>query len=360
MFEIIFLSVTGIYFLILAFLSLGLSGKLPQHDNKPSVSVIVAARNEENNIEECLNSLNNQDYDKQNYEVIIADDFSTDSTGAEIDQFICGKDNFRKITPDSAGNLRGKTNALESAVKAAKGEIILFTDADCTVLPSWIGSMVSYYNKSTGMVNSFSTVPVNNIITGMQSIDLLFLISVAGGMANNGYPVSCIGNNMSVRNDVYNATGGYKEFPDSITEDYLLLNKVKELRTFKIVFPLDESLLVSTKPQSSITELLQQKKRWALGGLAKTNLSFPLMVISYLTNLLIVISFFFYSAEILAIVLFKISAELFFLYPVHKKLNLSRNLRYFIFFEIYYITYTISLPVILLFNRKVRWKGRIY
>jgi hypothetical protein len=60
------------------------------------------------------------------------------------------------------------------------------------------------------MVNSFSVTNAENILSGIESIDLVFLVSVAAGMANNGYPVSCIGNNMSVRKGVYLETGGYK------------------------------------------------------------------------------------------------------------------------------------------------------
>jgi cellulose synthase/poly-beta-1,6-N-acetylglucosamine synthase-like glycosyltransferase len=360
MFEIIFLTASAIYFLILIYLSLGLSKKFTTQDKKPYVSVIIAARNEEENIVKCMQSLYDQDYSDLNYEVIIADDHSTDNTSALIERFIADKKCFKKLVPDKESRLTGKVNALKSAVDASSGDILLFSDADCILPSSWISGMVKYYDDNTGMVNSFSVTNAEGIISGMQSIDLVFLISVAAGMANNGYPVSCIGNNMSVKKEAYNMTGGYSQLPASVTEDYALLNGIKSLDKYKIIFPVDEKIIVTTKAHTSLKELLGQKKRWALGGLSAPNISLLLMIISYTVNLLMVLSLFFYSSGVFTIILFKLLSEILFLHQVHKQLGITKNLRYFFFFEIYYILYTLLLPIILLFSRKIVWKGRTY
>ncbi len=100
--------------------------------NYPFVSIIVSARNEEENINQLINSLLSQDYKKNFYEIIIANDKSTDSTLKKLDHF---KENYSQLniidiknTPDNWGS---KKWALTQCIKKSKGEIILQTDADC-------------------------------------------------------------------------------------------------------------------------------------------------------------------------------------------------------------------------------------
>ena len=357
MFEIIFLTVTGLYFLVLMFLTSGLAINIPGSTLTPFVSVIIAARNEETNILECLNSLAGQDY--KYYEVIIADDHSTDKTGLIIESFISLHQNFKKVNPP-LNKLPGKTNALLSAIEIASGDMLLFTDADCIVPTRWISGTVKYYSANTGMVNGFSTANADNILNGIQSIDLIFLVSVAAGMANNGHPASCIGNNVSIKKIVYEETGGYRKIHESITEDYELINSVSKLKKYSVVFPSDKDLVIKTKGEASLAKLISQKKRWASGGLSTPNISLLLMSLSFVTNLCILISIFFYTPQVLTILILKISSDLFFLINIHNKLNLTRNLKYFIFFEIYFILYTTFLPLLLLVNKKITWKEREY
>jgi hypothetical protein len=57
---------------------------------------------------------------------------------------------------------------------------------------------------------------------------------------------------------------------------------------------------------------------------------------------------------------FKVALDFFLLYPVHVKLGITKNLKYFFHFEVYYLIYVILLPFIVLPNKKVIWKGREY
>ena len=112
-------------------------------DYLPFVSVVIAARNEEGNIERCIEALKKQDYSNKLFEVIIINDRSTDNT-AEI---IAGKtdsvSNFHTLTiKDLPVNTSPKKFALQKGIEASKGEIILTTDADCVPKPGWISGMV--------------------------------------------------------------------------------------------------------------------------------------------------------------------------------------------------------------------------
>ena len=263
MFETAFLTLVCIYFSITFYLIIGIRKSFPKlsEDELPSASIIIAARNEEENILECLNSLDQLKYPKDKLEIIIVDDNSTDSTGTIIDEFISDNDKFKKVFAEN--NQSGKPGALSAGIKNASGEIILLTDADCRPSITWALSITSYYTNETGIVNGFTSQDSFNWFSGMQAIDFIYLTSVASGTINNNAPVSCIGNNMSFRKEAYADVGGYENIPFSVTEDFALLNAINNLGKYKIIYPLNPESLVTSKPCPSLKELFRQKKRWA-------------------------------------------------------------------------------------------------
>ncbi len=361
MFETLFLIFVTIYFIQSVIFMVGASKKFPKisEPDFPTVSVIVAARNEEENILRCLLALDRQIYLEKKLEIIIVDDRSNDSTGKIIDDFISGKERFKKIvTNKEIGNLKGKTNALANAIEIAKGEVILTTDADCEPVPDWVYTTASYYEKNVGMVNGFTTQEAKNSFDGMQALDFIYLLTVASGTINLGYPISCIGNNMSYRKKAYLDVGGYENLPFSVTEDSQLLNTMNRLKKYKIIYPLDVKALVNSVPCKNIKELYRQKKRWAIGGINVPVRGYFVMATAFVTNLFILLTPFYFSAVWLYLAVFKLAIDFFVLYPVHKILGLTKNLKYFFVFEIYYIIYVLILPFSLLKSRKVVWKNR--
>ena len=81
---------------------------------------------------------------------------------------------------------------------------------------------------------------------------------------------------------------------------------------------------------------------------------------AFLCNILLFLSPLFFSTVWLYLAVFKITIDYFFLYPVHKILGTEKNLKYFILFEAYFIIYIVTLPILLLLNKKITWKGRTY
>jgi len=362
--EIIFLILVSGYFIISAALTVGAKKSFPQLDdeNLPTISIIVAARNEENNILSCLESLDKLIYPEGKIEIIIVDDASSDNTLNIASNFIHGKKNFRifLLQENNQSKLKGKVRAMSEGIKLSRGEIILTTDADCIVDQLWARTIASYYVKDVGVVNGFTSQKVNSAFSGMQAIDFIYLLFIASGTINLGKPVSCIGNNMSFRKNAYDETGGFENLPFSVTEDFLLLNSIQNLKMYKAIYPLNKNSLVISKPASTINELFSQKKRWAVGGIDTPPIGLGLMLWSYLTNLCLLFSPLLFSATWLYLVIFKISIDFFTLLPIHQKLGLLKNLKYFLVFEIYYLVYVVVLPVAVLFNKKVKWKDRVY
>jgi cellulose synthase/poly-beta-1,6-N-acetylglucosamine synthase-like glycosyltransferase len=234
------------------------------------------------------------------------------------------------------------------------------TDADCEVKPDWVKVIASHYQDDVGMVDSYTTQVASNPFSGMQAIDFVYLLLVGGGTINIGLPISCIGNNMSFRKKAYEEIGGYESLPFSVTEDFTLLMAIYKLNKYKILFPLDINAIVTSLPCPDFKSLFRQKKRWAVGGLGVPLRGFIIMFWGYLTSLGIILTPLFFSAIWLYLIFFKIVTDLFVLYPVHQKLGITKNLKYFWAFEIYYIIYVLLLPFMVLTNRTVIWKGRKY
>jgi len=361
--ELILMIILIAYFIQSVIFVIGAKKKFPRlsDDELPTATVIVAARNEENNIKRCLNSLGKLEYPEGKLEVLMVDDRSTDKTGAIVDEFISERENFRKIIPDEPkGKMVGKVNALATAIREANGQIILTTDADCVVKPLWIKTITSFYQDDVGMVDSYTTQLATNSFGGMQAIDFMYLLLVGGGTINLGIPISCIGNNMSFRKKAYDEIGGYESLPFSVTEDFTLLRAIYKLKKYKILFPLEKDALVTSIPCPDLKSLYSQKKRWAVGGLGVPVRGFFIMFWGYLANLSIILTPLFYSTVWLYLIFFKITIDFFVLYPIHHKMGITKNLKYFFVYQIYYILYVLLLPFIVLTSRKVKWKGREY
>ncbi len=363
MFEIIFISVLVIYTLEIAIFIIGSKIKFDKisESELPVISVIVAARNEKDNIVECMESLSKLEYPEGRMEIILVNDHSTDNTGELIRNFIADKAIFKYLEPEAEiGSLKGKTNALANAIKIANGEIILTTDADCAVSSTWAKELASYYKDDVAMVCGFTNQNSDSLFGGMQSVDFMYLLMVAGGVMNLKKPLSCIGNNMSYRKSVYEEIGGYESLPFSVTEDFNLLMAMHYLKKYKIIFPMIAEGLVTSKPCPTWKSLYRQKKRWGIGGLKSDIIGYSVMASGFITHLLIVLVPFFFSPLSLYLSLFKIAVDYFAVKGVHDKLNLKLQFKHFIAFEVYFILYVLFLPFITLPNQKVEWKGRVY
>ena len=363
MFEIIFLIFLCGYFIQSVLFIIGINKNFPKikDEEVPTAAVIVAVRNEEKNITRCLNALDKLEYADGKLEIIISDGHSTDSTVQIVDDFIQGKPKFKRISAEpEKENLKGKANAIDSAIRTTEADVILTTDADCEVDPLWVKTICSYYREDVGIVNGFTTQTTYNGFSGMQALDFVYLLIVASGTINLNHPISCIGNNMSYRRKAYLETGGYEKLPFSVTEDFNLLMAISRLGRYKIIFPMDKNALVTSLPCTGVNELYHQKKRWGVGGLGAPLKGFVIMLFGLVVNLCILLSPFFFSPAVLYFIIFKLAIDLFVLYPVHERLGIKSHLKYFLWFELYFIIYVVLLPVIVITSRKVVWKGKEY
>ena len=103
------------------------------------ISIIVPARNEEQNIIACLDSICNQTYPPELYEVIVVDDYSTDDTASIVKNYASKNVKLISLKDFTKGQTLNsyKKKAIEIAVAQSAGELIVTTDADCIATPEW-------------------------------------------------------------------------------------------------------------------------------------------------------------------------------------------------------------------------------
>lgn len=366
---IVFLSL--IYFILILWLIQGLK-KLkepPDLKQKLTVSVIVAARNEEDNIEKCLVSLSSQDYPQKYYDVYIINDRSEDNTEHIISKFVSEHSNFHLINVKSVPpNMSPKKHALQMAIDASGGAIIISTDADCVPLNGWISGLVKYYNDdSVGFVAGYA--PIKNsgkgLMDGLINLDSLSLAAVSAGSIGNNYPLTCTGRNLSYRRSSFESIGGFDGLWKFMSgDDDLLLHKA-HYNKVNIKYSILPSTFVNSTTSDSMTDLSHQRRRHASKGLhyyslpGMTGLKIALPLI-YLFNLLIVLGLLGITQDLSGLafaVISKSIAEFYLLSLFSSIVGVSRLLKLFPLAQFIHPFYVVIFGAWGTLGR-FRWKGQ--
>jgi cellulose synthase/poly-beta-1,6-N-acetylglucosamine synthase-like glycosyltransferase len=338
--------------------------KTPKNTQYKKVAVLIACRNEENNILSCLQSLYAQNYPIEHFEVWIGDDDSTDNTAQVIQDFIQDKPNFHyvKITQGIA-NLKAKQNVLAQLFHKTNAEIILITDADIITPHTWIDTMTSAFEyDKTGIVCGTTYILPKGFFSTLQSIDWLFYMGIAKANLDLGMPITAVGNNMGVRKSAYTQIGGYETIGFSITEDYKLFKEILNgtEHTAKWIFRAENTNITYGIP--SLLKWLQQRKRWLKGGKELPLKVWLLMLFNVFTELFMFASMIQEIDFFLVLLFVKTIVNAIFLIVIFTKLHTwNRN---WIWSVLLYSLYQMWLiPVLFLyflFPSKIKWKEREY
>ena len=266
--------------------------------NNIKTSVLIAARNEGNNIEKLLKSIYNQTFSKELFEVIIIDDHSEDNTKLVVENFIKEhKDLNLKIFN---AEKEGKKLAISQALHIAENEFIIVTDADCYLKETWIESIVNFY-KEKGCKMILAPVllsPAETFFEKIQVLEHLSLIGSTAGSAAIGFPVMCNGANMAYEKAAaLEVEKLRKDFNIPSGDDMFLMEQfVKKYGSKNVKFLLSKAAIVKTKTCKTISEFFRQRKRWVSKTKSYTSwkiiftalvvLFFNLSIISLLINAL--------------------------------------------------------------------------
>jgi cellulose synthase/poly-beta-1,6-N-acetylglucosamine synthase-like glycosyltransferase len=293
-YSILFIFLTFLYAVALLKLQGGFKNlKAGQNKTQPNVSVVIAARNEEDTIGCCLAAVLNQTYPKHKLEIIVIDDRSEDGTFEAI-QKLAGANGQIKLLQikDRSAHLAPKKRAIDLGIQNASGEIIVTTDADCQPGPEWISKLIKHFEPNVGMVAGFNPYKTENpsLFYQMLSLDYFAMASVAAASAGLNYPLSCTGGNLAYRKTVYLETGGFTKFSNWVSgDDDFFLEQIRENSNWEICYATNPKTSVPTAPPETFKDFVQQRIRYASkAGHYSPKVTLGLVGI-YLMNLLILI-----------------------------------------------------------------------
>lgn len=245
-----------------------------------SFSVIIAAHNEEQNLNECLQCLVSQDYPKDKYEVIIADDRSTDNTPEIIKHYCEQYPNFRSVCVNIDETAVPKKTALIRALDIANGEIILSTDGDCIQSPKWISSMNDCFTEGVGMViGHVGYFKPKNMWQGIDALDYLTHRAMGAAFIGIKSVYTCTAANMAYKKDIFiKNRDAFTKLKIRPAEDNFILHCTRNLG-YQISIALEPESIVETSGASTFSHFMNQRFRWAAYGGNITSLGVKLFFI---------------------------------------------------------------------------------
>jgi cellulose synthase/poly-beta-1,6-N-acetylglucosamine synthase-like glycosyltransferase len=334
----------------------------------PAFSILIAARNEAENLPQLLADLRAQLPVPGGFEVVIVDDHSTDNTGAIVQaaaRHVPFPMRLLRLA-ELPGTRTGKKAAVEAAVQAAQAPWVLLTDADCRVPAGWVQA---YATLAADPTVQFISGPVLLTGTGwlatLQGLELAGLVGVGAASIGRQRPTMCNGANLAYRRAAFAGVDGFRgneAVPSG--DDEFLLHKIHAAFPGSVRFLQSPEAIVRTAAQPTLRQLLWQRVRWAskwrhyqaaapqrLAVLVLlANLTFPIGLGLWLAGT---------PAGWLALLAWalKIGADVLFLRPVLAFLGRPRWVRWVPVLQLAYAPYALATGLLGLRGGYV-WKGR--
>jgi len=330
----------------------------------PFISILVPARNEATTIEDCLKHLVQLNYPKNRLEILIGNDHSEDNTQDVVFNFIHQNpdyQNFIKLIsiPENQKKVEGKAGVLAILAHKAQGEFFFMTDADTCVPQNWIQEMLQNFEEKTGIVTGFTLVETNSFFANLQALDWLIGLGIIQQFAQWNIPLTSLGNNMAVRKSAYEATGGYENFPFSVTEDFALFQEIIQ-QGFKFRHLITIDSLAITQAEKTFYDLLQQRQRWAWGAVQIPFYWLPILMTYLLFGLILGFLFWWNWKIALTSWLLKMTLHYGLASIFMYRLQRFSFWKYVFFYEMYHLIFHLILAGFFLFAQKVIWKGKSY
>ncbi len=327
-------------------------------DSGLSVSVVIACKNEENNLPKLLTCLQLQSY--QNFELILMDDHSSDATLSVMKTARLLFVNVKVIVAE----FNGKKNALKEGIMAASGSLIITTDADCLPGSDWLRVICSFQQSHPCdlIICPVQLTERKSLFARLQALEFNTLIASGAGAAGAGMPILCNGANLAFTKEAWIQSRHDLAAEQMSGDDIFLLQSIKK-RGGIIRFLKSESALVFTEPANTLTAFFKQRRRWASKSPAYTDtqLIFTACIVFAISlwMLILVFSSLFYPS-LLAVFFYifgaKFIADIIFVYFIRSFFKEKQLWFYSFLLSIVYPYYIVSVAVSSLTFKSRTWK----
>ncbi|EOG6894975.1 Glycosyl transferase, group 2 family protein [Flavobacterium psychrophilum] len=361
----IFACITIYYLLNIIWLIYGFT-KVKPFDNenvspKTRFSIVVPFRNEQDNLPKLLLCIDQLNYPKDLFEVILVDDDSEEElqiTNYELQIIIVH--NIRVSNSP-------KKDAINTAIAIAKNDWVITTDADCLVGPNWLSTFDAFIQKNKPKMVAAGVFYKTNsgFLDAFQQLDFLSLQGTTIGSFGNNQAFMCNGANFCYQKAFFYELNGF-DGNDKIAsgDDVFLLQKAIQKAKNEVCFLKSEWAIVQTKSEKTWKYLFNQRVRWA----SKTGnynglYSMQLGVSVLLMNLFWVLGFLFFvlgmiNLNCFVLLLFsKFIVDFFLLYKASSFFKASLN--YLLFGSLLYPLFCVVVGFYSFFG-SYSWKGRVF
>jgi glycosyltransferase involved in cell wall biosynthesis len=312
-----------------------------ENDKRPPVSVIICARNEAENLDKFLPSVLEQKYPE--YEVIVVNDCSEDNSYNILGKYLLKYPHLRVSTINKDPKFtHNKKLAQFIGIKAAKFELLLFTDADCQPeSDSWLAGMASHFDDKTTFVLGYGGYyREKGLLNSFIRYDSMTIAMQYFGMAIRGIPYMGVGRNLAYRRSLFFANKGYGAHNQLASgDDDLIVNVNATAENTAVEFRAETH--TRSVPSANLKEFLKQKRRhfttaphYKLRDKILLMLE-PLSRILFYATLTILLSFAYLWPYVLAVFGSRLIVQLFVFILISRKLNEKGIVPFSLFFDIF-------------------------
>jgi cellulose synthase/poly-beta-1,6-N-acetylglucosamine synthase-like glycosyltransferase len=345
---------------------------LPEKNASVFISVVIAARNEEGNINALLQSLYDQRYPKELFEVIIIDDHSTDNTWSLLQEQRLSPMQVKPLQLQEFVDERNviasyKKKAIETGINAATGTLIVTTDADCRFNPLWLQTIAAFYEANDA---KFIAAPVTfynqpTLLSVFQSIDFLTLQGITAASVYKRFHSMCNGANLAYEKAAFHEVNGFNNIDNIASgDDMLLMHKIFKQYPNGVFYLKNRRAIVTTDPVTTWKQFFHQRIRWASkADKYDDKRIFIVLLLVYLLNVCFLagaIAAFFKTTWLMLVLLLllaKVLIEFPFVNSVAIFFGQQKLMKYFPFLQPLHIGYTIIAGWLGKFGH-YEWKGR--
>ncbi len=339
--------------------------------SKTKFSVIVPFRNEENHLPALLESVSKLNYPKDLYEIIFVDDESEDGSYQVLDS-----SRLQRNTPTDISilnNIRksnsAKKDAISLAIKKAKYDWIVTTDADCILPKFWLDSFDEFVQTTNA---EFIAAPVtySSMQTFLNRFQLLDILSLQGstiGAFGIHKPILCNGANLAYKKELFISVNGFQGNETiGSGDDIFMLEKAVQQNPQSVRYLKCENAIVTTSAQPNFDALISQRVRWAAKTGSYKNLFAKLVgIIVFLMNggllvfVLTTLAGIITLNSLFYILIIKFGIDFLLIYKTADFTNQKEVMSTF-FFAFFLYPFFSFYVVIISFFRGYKWKGRDY
>lgn len=321
-----------LYYYLGVFLKVALykkdDGKLTENNEKPPVSVIICARNEESNLEHFLPRVLEQKY-PESFEVIVVNDCSKDNSEVVLDNLQKKYPQLRVTTiKEDEKFTHSKKLALTVGIKAAKYDWLLLTDADCIPqTDTWLASMASNFKSGVEVVLGYGGyLSEKGLLNRLIRFDTMFIAMNYLGLALTGKPYMGVGRNLAYRRQLFFKNRGFASHSklDSGDDDLFVREVASKNNT---VVEYSHNSHTRSAPRKTYAAWYRQKRRhvstspYYSTGIKILLALEPLSRFCFFVSSIALIAMLYYPYIFLSVIIFRLILQLFVVKAVMKRLN---------------------------------------